>query len=159
MHSSIWKLSAVMAAAGLLLLSSLPARADVSFNETQALDFGEWAVLGNHGAYSISLAANGSYSSSSSRLIMIRAPQVGIYRVSGLPGDTIINGVNVTVNDPMSKAGSESFTLDNFDVSVPNANSAGETTITLGARANTTGSGISYDDGVYTGELNLELDY
>lgn len=150
-----WKASAFISLL-ICLLPPHPVLADVIFNETQALDFGEWAILGNHGVYTIMLQANGSYSSSPNA-IMINPPHVGIYKVTGLDPNVVINSAVVTMVQPLQMGGSEDFIMDNFDVVVPNADSAGETTITLGARVKTTGSGTPYNDGMYSGQIDIDL--
>lgn len=136
-----------------LAMGTAPAQAQIT--ETQRLDFGQWAVTSNATQYSVTINANGTYSNSP-ELIMLSPPREGEYLVQGLPNGATISSVDVIMTMPMSGPGSEDFIIDNFDIVAPDP-VGGETTITLGARAVTSGNGNSYGDGSYTGELTLEI--
>jgi len=140
--------------AGLLVTST--ALADIT--ENRALYFGEWMVTDNDAQHSITVNTDGTYSSSP-ELIMITPPEEGLYDVDGLLPGTIINGVTVLMTDPLRLGGGQTFTMDNFDTIAPDADINGETTVTLGARARTSGNGLNYADGRYDGTLTIELHY
>lgn len=137
-------------------IASIPARADIT--ENQALYFGEWVITDNDGVHSITVNTDGSYGNSP-ELIVITPPEEGIYDVDGLPPNAVINGVTVLMTDPLRLGGGETFSMDNFDTIAPDADPAGETTVTLGARARTSGNGAGYADGRYNGTLTIELHY
>lgn len=128
------------------------------FNETQRLNFGTWLITSNASSYSITLQANGAYSNSP-QLVMLNTPTVGIYEISGLPPFQVIGSVTVVMTQALELGGSESFTMDNFQTIIPNANAAGETTLRLGARARTSSTGIPYDDGLYAGTLDVTINF
>jgi hypothetical protein len=131
-----------------------PACADI--NEVQKLSFGKWAVTNNNSIRTITLGTDGNYTNSPS-MVMINPPQVGIYNIDGLPPGTSFPSVNVTMTQQMRGAGGPAFTVDNFTTLIPATNGAGETTLTLGATAKTSGNGQGYPDDTYEGELNIDL--
>jgi len=138
----------------LAAMQATPARsADVI--QVQTLNFGKWVVTDNDAPHFITIATDGSYDNSP-ELIMLEPPQEGIYDLSGLPEDAIINGVTVIVSDPLD-AGSSMFALDDFQVIYPPTAPGGEISVTIGARASTTGDGQNYGDGVYNGTLTIEI--
>jgi hypothetical protein len=135
------------------VMGAAPAWSQIT--ESQRLNFGEWLVTNNNASHSVTVETNGTYSNSPS-LVMLTPPQQGIYQVQGLPNGAVINSVTVLMTQPMEGPGSEDFVMDNFTTVAPNP-VGGNTTITLGARARTSGNGNSYGDGSYTGELTLEI--
>jgi hypothetical protein len=148
-----WK-TAYACAVILSQIAVFPAYADV--NELQPLDFGRWIITANNAQHSIILNTNGSYSSSPA-LVMLDPPSEGIYQITELPAFAEIISVDVTMTQSLQGGGSEDFTLQDFQVIAPDADGAGETTITLGATARTSGSGNDYDDSVYNGTLELDI--
>jgi hypothetical protein len=128
------------------------------FNETQRLDFGLWLVTSNSSNYNITLQANGSYSNSP-QLFMLDTPRVGIYQITGLPPFQVIGSVTVVMSQALEFGASQSFTMDNFQTIIPNANGAGETTLRLGARARTSGTGLPYADATYAGILDVTINF
>jgi hypothetical protein len=130
-----------------------------AITEIQPLDFGQWAITNNTGFKTITVNPNGSFSNSTGLVNIVRPPQQGIYRVDGLPPFTAVASVNVTMIDPM-QGGNQDFTLESFQVVYdPTTNSSGEVNITLGATAKTTGTGVPYDDAVYNGTLQLDINW
>lgn len=130
-----------------------------AITEIQPLDFGQWAITNNTGFKTITVNPNGSFSNSPGLVNIVRPPQQGVYRVDGLPPFTAVASVNVTMIDPMH-GGNQVFTLESFQVVYdPTTNSSGEVNITLGATAKTTGTGVPYDDAVYNGTLQLDINW
>ena len=68
-----------------------------SITENQRLDFGTWFLAGNPASYSITINADGSYSSSP-ELIMLSPPQEGFYLVTGLPSFANILSVSAVID-------------------------------------------------------------
>ena len=141
--------------AAILLLPCAPAVADV-LEQTQ-LTFGRWAVTDNNSQHSITVNTDGSYSTSSGTLVMLSPPIPGLYNVTGLPALHTVGSVVVTVNFNMQAGGGPDFLLDNFTTQIPQSDNAGNTTLTLGARARTNGGGTGYGDDTYVGELHIEI--
>ena len=139
----------------LLFVVAAPAQADIT--ELQKLRFGTWSITNNNSPHSITVAPNGSYNKSSSALIMISPPQPGLYRVTGLPPFTAVGSVNITMNQPMQSGVGPNFILENFTTAIPNTDAAGDTTLTLGATAKTSGTSQGYGDDTYAGELHIEI--
>ncbi|MGZ9109228.1 MAG: hypothetical protein ACXW4B_10470 [Micavibrio sp.] len=132
--------------------------AQAAVTEIQALDFGEWVVAGNDAVDNITVQTDGSFASSPG-LIMLSPPQEGIFLFDGLPPSSVINSVDVTMTQPMTMGGGEVFTLDNFTTIAPDTDPAGETTITLGARARTSGNSNPYGNGLFTGQLEIDINF
>lgn len=127
-----------------------------TITETQRLDFGEWVVTSNAANYFVLINANGTRNNSP-EMVELRPAQVGEYQVEGLPAFAVISSVSVVMTQPMSGPPGQNFTMDNFTTIAPNADFNGDTTITLGARAVTSGNTGPYGDGLFTGELTLEI--
>lgn len=148
------RLFCVCALTGVLILCNpLPALADI--NELQPLNLGRWVVTRNTSQFHITVNTDGSYSNST-QLIMIEPPQQGIYQVTDLPPFTPISSVSFTLVAPMSYGG-QSVTLDNFQYLIPTTDGAGETQLTVGMRARTSGNSQGYEDGQYSGTLEVDI--
>lgn len=141
--------------AALTIAGAAPAQAQ-TITESQRLNFGEWGVTSNAGNYFVSITAGGA-TSHSPQLIELTPPQVGMYNVSGLPAFAAIASVTVLMTQTLAGPPGQTFTMDNFTTIAPNADGGGNTTITLGARAVTSGNMASYGEGLFTGELTLEI--
>lgn len=124
--------------------------------EQTQLTFGRWAITNNAAQHSITVNPNGSYNASSAALVMLSPPVPGVYLVTELPPFHTVGSVSVVVNSNMTGSG-PGFVLDNFTTQIPPSDGAGTTTLTLGARARTTGTTAGYGDGRYVGELNIEI--
>ncbi len=148
--------SALCCLAVLLLgVGALPAWAEI--DEIQKLDFGRWIVTRNDSSYSVTVQTDGSYTHSP-QLILLSPPEPGIYTISELPDNTIINSVVVTMIQTLQGSGGQVFTMDNFQTIYPPSTSpTGEAGITLGGRALTSGNGQGYGDGNYSGELRIQI--
>lgn len=140
----------------MLILPVSGALAQTALSESQPLTFGTWAVTNNSSSHSITVETNGSYTHSPD-LLMITPPQEGVYQITGLPSEAAINSVTVTMTQALEFGGSEDFTMDDFDTIAPNADINGETVITLGATAYTSGNSNPYSDGSYSGELSIQI--
>jgi hypothetical protein len=138
----------------ILFLMAAPAHAEIT--EIQRLNFGRWVITNNSSQHAITVDINGSVSASSNALIMLEAPEPGMYRVTDLPAFTSIGSVNVTMTQPMGGGGA-AFILDDFQTAIPATNADGETTLTLGATAKTSGNNQSYQDTTHSGELLIEI--
>jgi hypothetical protein len=124
------------------------------FSVIQALDFGRWLVPGNSEVRGVQLRANGTYTPING-LVMLEPPKQGVYLFTELPNTPIVSVTAVMVSS-MQRGGGPAFTLSDFDVEfTPITN--GETTISVGARASTSGNQQMYSNGAYIGELLIEL--
>jgi hypothetical protein len=126
-------------------------------DEVQQLRFGTWSITNNSSVHSITVNTDGSYSADTPLLVMISPPQEGIYSVDGLPPNTSFPSVDVTMTQPMTGTGGPDFIVDDFTTFMPDSNGAGETTLTLGATAKTSGTNQGYEDDTYEGELNIDI--
>ncbi len=157
MNLFLWKKGVFAALIGSTLLWGSIAHAAII--ENQPLNFGTWAITNNVGFKLITVNPDGSFSSSPGIINIIVAPTQGIYRVDSLPPSTAILSINATELAPLT-GGNQDFTLTAFQVvHDPVTNVSGEVNITLGATARTTGTGVPYDDAVYTGTIQLEINY
>jgi hypothetical protein len=137
-----------------LCVFPIPAKADIT--ELQPLRFGEWIVTNNDTVQTVTVNTDGSYNNSAG-LIMLQAPQQGIYRIDGLPPFAIIMGFDIVMTEPMTGAGN-SFTMDSFQTTADPVDGSGETTLSLGATARSSGNGQPYPDTTYNGELTIDID-
>ena len=141
----------------LFILHTADCRAAVI--EIQPLDFGRWLVAGNNGVQNITLQTDSSYSNSAG-IIMLSPPQAGIFLISGLPISQIISSVTITMTQAMSSGAGEVFTMDNFTYDAPpSTDGSGEATITIGARARTSGNGNPYANDVFNGDLEITFNF
>lgn len=139
-----------------VLIMGIFSSAHAGVNEIQKLDFGHWAITSNTSSFNVTVQPNGAYSHSP-KLILLSPPQQGVYEITGLPPSTAILSVNVTMIQVM-QVGGEYWTMDNFQTFAPaNSDTSGNANISIGARANTTGDGGGYQDGVYNGQLQVDI--
>lgn len=125
----------------------------------QKLNFGRLLLKKNNSAQNITLNTDGSYTTTS-EIIVLEAPEVGIYQIDGLNPNATISSVTVNVTSPLQcGCSSEQYFLDNFNVIAPPTNGAGVTTVTIGGRARTLGNGNAYGSGLYEGEISLSFNY
>ncbi len=132
-----------------------PAQAGVSI--IQALQFGEVISRNNNATHSITINTDGSYSLSGG-FIEIAAPQEGIYDIDSLTPSTAIASIVVTQLQPLTASG-EVFNMDNFTTTFGSTDAGGVARVTLGARAQTTGTGISYANQTYSGQVQLVISF
>jgi len=144
--------------AGLFLAFAAPAHA-VTVNTTQAINFGTWFIPGNAGAYSVTINTDGS-SSNSPQLVRVRSPQKGIYVLGDLPINTVINSLDFSQGQALTTAGGEVFTMTSFQSDSPLVtDGVGDLPLVLGATVETSGNGSGYGRGVFTGQINVEINY
>ena len=124
----------------------------------QELNFGEWLIKSNIGVQSVTVQTDGSYSNTAD-MIMLLPPTQGIYVIDGLNPSSVIASVNVTMLTPLSNGSGEDFTADTFTTISPDTDAGGQPTITLGARARSSGNGLSYTDGVHNGTLEIVINF
>lgn len=144
--------------AAALLLPAAGAHAQVDIVETQKLTFGKWFFSSDSTPVTISVNTSGVMNVNSSDVTMFTPPRPGIYTVTGLPSLAMINGVNVTMNQPL-ELGGRIFTIQNFTTSIPDADVLGRTTLRIGAEIVSSGDGTGYPGGVYDGSIDIEIDY
>lgn len=137
-------------------LNSREAVAGVSV--VQALHFGSFVVKSNDAQYDIVVNTDGSYSFDPDGYIEISPPQEGVFDIDGLPTNSVINSVVITQTTPLSGIGG-SFQMLDFQELHTNTDGLGVATITIGATARSSGSGIAYADDTYSGELLVEINF
>lgn len=134
-----------------------PAQAGVTV--IQALSFGEFVVKRNDAQYDITVNADGSYTYDSGAYIEIVAPQRGVYDIDGMAANTAIASVSVTQTSALS-GGSDIFQMVNFqEIHPATTDSSGVARIRIGATARSSGSGITYTDATYTGDIFIEVNF
>ena len=130
-----------------------------TINTLQDLTFGEAVLTDNSAPREILLNEDGSFSSDS-QYLFVTNPQPGIYEVTGQTPSTAITSVTMTVIANPNATGRE-FTIDNFDIDHPAAtDGAGEATIRVGARLQSSGNGTTYPASTtFNGTLQLTVNY
>lgn len=143
----------------MLVVFSIPARADLPVTTLQTLDFGKWIIAGNRSPGYITVQTNGSYNSSGN-VIMLEPPQYGIFRIGDLPVNSTIASITVTTFDALSSSGGgEDFVMDNFSTEATNTDINGETTVKLGMTLRTSGNSQPYNEGDFNGTVQLEFNF
>lgn len=126
---------------------------------TQALNFGKWFITSNAGDYTVTINTDGSHSHAP-ELVMISPPQKGIYDIGGLAISTAITSIVVTQTQALTTGGGEILNMDSFQVdALPATDGAGHLALTLGATAHTSGGGGGYGNNIYTGQLDIQINY
>lgn len=131
-------------------------------NETQELNFGEWAVTNNAVSHNVRIDADGSYTNSPALILVGNPPMRGEYLITGLPPATVVGSIDVNQLSALDGPGAENFSMNNFEVNYPGgttANGLGNLIIYLGAQANTSGTAANYADGTHPGQLRLTINY
>lgn len=165
-----------MRAIGLFFLClpfGAPAQAQ-QVTQLQLLTFGRFALVRNDMPYRIVIAPHGGVSYDSAFVPdESETPRPAEYFFEGLPANTAFTlgvtmpvspdgGLAVTPAGPVSGPGGQLFTLSDFLVNNDNimhTNGAGEGTIYVGATLTTTGNGLTYGSGSYTGQYQITLYY
>lgn len=124
----------------------------------QPLQFGSFVVKSNDAQYDIVVNTDGSYSFDPDGYIEISPPQEGIFDIDGLPANSVINSIVITQTTALSGAGG-SFQMLSFQEIHTNTDGSGVATVTIGATARSSGSGIAYADDTYGGELLVEINF
>ncbi len=125
----------------------------------QALYFGEWVFYNNNAEYEIVVNTNGDFTFDSNGLVLLTEPREGIYDIDGYtPGAEVISVV-VTQASPLTKGGS-TLTVDDFRLDFPQyVDGDGHIILKVGGVANTTATGVSYVDGIYTGSIDVDITF
>jgi len=123
----------------------------------QALYFGEWIFYNNNANYDITVNTAGGYAFDSNGVAMLIEPEEGIYDIEGLTPGAEVDSVVITQATPLVLSGS-SLTINSFHVLHPQyVDGSGHLIITIGATATTTGTGVSYPDGIYSGSIDVDI--
>lgn len=141
----------------LVLALAAPGPGRTASFQIDPLYFGSWVMTNNAAPHSVIVNTDGSYSHDPA-LYLLEPPRPGVYRITELPVSSTINSVNVSIIQDL-RAGGYQFDMDNFDVLAPDTDGDGETIITIGAEASTSGSGTLYPDAVFTGQLLVVLNF
>lgn len=130
-----------------------------TINEDRPFTYGTLVVTDNSAVHSMRLRRNGNLWTIDPELIQIGTFNSARFDFRGFPGNTSLNATftPTIVNGP----GSNFFTLTNFQVpSNMTTNGAGNrNNRNIGSRINTSGNGLPYTDGLYTGTILLEITF
>jgi len=149
----------VLVASAALCLAFAPSVYAQSVNVIQPIRFGTWYITNNSSQHEVTVNTDDT-SSHSPQLVPVRPPQKGIYQLTGLPISTPVTSINVTQGQALSGMGSEVITMNDFQVEADSSTDpSGALALTLGATARTSGSGFGYGRGMFTGLINVEINY
>ena len=146
----------------LIFLGGTSAVFSANANDTQELNFGEWAITSNAASFNVRVDADGTYTNSPALILVGNAPTRGEYLITGLPPTTLISSIDVNQLSALDGPGAENFSMNNFEVNYPGGtttNGLGNLIIYLGAQANTSGTSANYADGTHPGQLRLTINY
>lgn len=144
--------------AALLLASGIACAAIV---EQQQLNFGTIAIPDNSAVSSMTIPYNGLTPSISGNIVFLAPGNPGIYRLQSFPPDTAliisVTGSNLIYmsNHPTA----EPLQMNAFTYPTLTTDSLGEAVIELGATIVTTGSGAPYQDGPYSGDISITINW
>ena len=130
-----------------------------TINTIQDITFGEAVLTNNNAQREILLSEDGSFTNDP-QYLFVTTPEPGIYEVTGQTPLRTITSVTVTVITHPNATGRQ-FTIDNFDIDHPPAtDGAGEATIRVGARLQSSGNGTIYPASTtFNGSLQLTVNY
>lgn len=127
--------------------------------EIQRLSFGAFVVKRNDAQYDITVSAGGSYGYDGAAFIMITPPEEGIYDIDGLPASTPVASVSVTELLPLSGSGQGFQMLDFETFHNPTTDGSGVLRVSIGGTARSSGTGISYIDQSYLGQMEVTINF
>jgi hypothetical protein len=142
----------------LLLLLACPDLQGEEIIELSPLSIGTIAIVDNQSVGRVSIGRDGSYSESGP-IVLLTPGSPGSYRLQGFsPSSMLSFSVISTALTPPGGSGAilEVTAFDYPGVVVTDA--AGATNLTLGLELSTTGNGIGYTGGNYTGSITLFAD-
>lgn len=129
--------------------------------EQQQLNFGTFAIADNSVISSLIIPYNGQTPSISGGIAFISPGNPGIYRLESFPANTAliisVTGSNLIYLGYHPTA--EPLQMNAFTHPTLTTDSLGEALIELGATVNTTGSGVPYLDGPYTGDISITINW
>ena len=127
--------------------------------ENQALTFGKIVMSDLNTASTVTVNPAGSFTVDPTTYIM-EDPENGDYDLVGGPPNTAY-----TLTFPPAVGlvgpGVSNFTVDNFTILPASltTDSSGDVGFRLGARIRSSGSGLPYSDGNYSGTININISY
>ncbi|MCK5374260.1 MAG: DUF4402 domain-containing protein [Alphaproteobacteria bacterium] len=133
--------------------------AQAGVTTVQAFNFGEWLSYNNDAEYEITVNTSGGYTYDPEGFVMITAPQEGIYDIDGLTPNAAVSSV-VAIQILALTYSTGTFQMDVFqDSHGSNVDGSGVLRVWIGATANTTGNSVSYNDGTYSGTVQIQVNY
>lgn len=150
-------------------LSTLPkTAAKASIKEIQPLRFGTLVLKDNEQPYTLTVPPEGTttYSDGLALAPDSDPPQSGIYDIQVLSPETRLS-IEITATGFIMQQNGEnpqkitgnSFTITGFQTIVTNSLETGKTLVKIGATLETSGNGLPYEDGTYTGSMDITINY
>jgi hypothetical protein len=142
------------------LATTTTAVAQPLIEEQQPLNFGTLAIASNSPVSRFTYPRTGTNINIEGQFALIASGSPGLYRFTGFPAYTPLSvSLNNTTLTPSGGGFFEPLTVDNYDFAELTTDAQGEAELSLGARLNTTGNGISYVDAPYSSTTVLRVDY
>lgn len=142
------------------MLTAANAVAQPLVEQQQGIDFGTLAVTANASVSRLEMSSNGVYVKVEGQFVLIASGSPGHFQFSGFPPYTTLD---ISVNNAVVTADgvgvTEQFIVDQFVHAEVTTDVDGRAEMELGARLNTTGSGNSYADSVYSGTTVMRIEY
>lgn len=147
--------------AAVALILSAPAAAQSRYTIQQPLDFGLFGLLNNFAQHDLVVDFNGLYSGDPAYVLTAPYPQNAEISFTGL--DPSVPFTVTFDNGTLSLNGGglpPLLTVRDFTTDGPYTTTAGGTlTIRYGATLRSSGSGVPYQSGPYTGSYDVTFDY
>lgn len=128
--------------------------------EQQRLNFGTLAIASNASVSRLTYPRSGNGITIDGQFVLIARGTPGLYRFSGFPAYTPLGvSLNTTTLTAGSNGTVEPLSVDSYNFTEITTNALGEAELSLGASIETTGTGTSYVDAIYSGAAVLRVDY
>ena len=146
----------VISAMTLLWLATVPAVA-ATLTDIVNLSFGSFALMDNATPQTIVVTPAGGVTYGAKVVDGPTPPQAGEYLLEDLTPDTALV---ITIDDTTLNrvgGGSPAFTISDYVTNNPTTNAGGDATLLVGATLTTSGTGVHYESGSYTGTMAITI--
>lgn len=142
----------------LVLLSLLfSAYSYSAITEIQPLSFGNFAAPSNAVVSTLTIGYMGGHPSVTNRIYVLSPPQPGQFQLTDYPPWTPLM-INIS-NFQLVLGASPSFLIEDFTTNSIITDGSGQALLRVGATLKTTGTGGTYGDGGYTGNMNITISW
>lgn len=139
-------------------LGTASAQADSTLENIQDLSFGSFGLVNNDSQQTIIVTPDSDVTYDDDIVGGTTPPQAGEYLLDELTPDT---DLGITIQDAtlnrMGGGPSPTFTVSDFTHNDPTTDSNGDATLLVGGTLTTSGSGVYYETGTYSGTMELTI--
>ena len=131
-----------------------------TIDQQQPLTFGTFALRNNNASHLLRVQRTGVVNADAAYVLFV-PPERGQFILAGFPPSTELTFVFTNATLTLNGGGAgNSFTVQDFTPPASlTTNASGNATLRFGASLYTSGSGINYADGNYSGDSQLTINY